>query len=163
MKFPVKFSIAALLTLIAMVAGYLAGYQGGFRIPPEFKGVWRIASATNDGLNFPLAADPDGSLSAGECGDIELILSENRLLIVSTDGQAMACETREISDSDGLKLELTGFGYHGKSDGPHYAIMKRSGAKLLFAWVDCKATKIDSSNGAKQVVYTAVRPDSIRQ
>ena len=77
-----------------MIAGFLAGYQGGFRIPPKFSGVWRITSATNDGLDFPLAADPDGSHSVGECGDIELVLSENRLLIVSTDGRAMACETR---------------------------------------------------------------------
>ena len=163
MKFPVKFSIAALLTLIAMVAGYLAGYQGGFRIPPKFSGVWRITSATDDGLDFPLAADPDGSLSAGECPHIELIFSDNRLLIVSTDGEAMVCETREIPNSNELKLELTGFGYHGKRDGPHYAIMKRSGQNLVFAWADSNATRIDPTRGGKQIVYTAVRPDSSRK
>ena len=160
MKFPFRFSIAALLTIIAMFAGYLAGYQGGFRIPAKFDGVWRITSASDNGIDFPLAADPDGSLSAGECADIELIFSENRLLVVSADGKALVCETRELSNSGQLKLELTGFGYHGKRDGKHYAILKRSGEKLKFAWVDSRATEIDSSQGGKQIVYTAVRPQS---
>ena len=160
MKFPLRFSIAALLTILAMVAGYLAGYQGGFRIPAKFDGVWRIKSATDDGLDYPLAADPDGSLSAGECKDIELILTENRLLVVSTNGEAMVLETKQVSDSKELKLELTGFGYHGKRDGKHYAILKRTGEKLIFAWVDPNATEIDSSQGGKQIVYTAVRPKS---
>ncbi len=161
MKFPVKFSIAALLTLVAMVAGYLAGYQGGFRIPAKYDGVWRVTSATNDGQDYPLASDPDGSLSAGECDTVELIFSENRVLIASTDGEAVVMESREVPNSQELKLELTGFGYqYGERAGPHYAIIKRSGPKLLFAWVDSTASKIDSSKGGKQVVFTAVRPNS---
>ena len=79
---------------------------------------------------------------------------------MSADGKALVCETRELSNSGQLKLELTGFGYHGKRDGKHYAILKRSGEKLKLAWVDSRATEIDSSQGGKQIVYTAVRPQS---
>ena len=54
MKFPFRFSIAPLLTIIAMFAGYLAGYQGGFRIPAKFDGVWRITSASDNGIDLSL-------------------------------------------------------------------------------------------------------------
>lgn len=141
-----------------MVAGYLAGYQGEFRIPPKFDGVWQISSATEDGLALTLATN--GSRSAGEFADAELIFSENRLTVVRTNGEAIVVEMRKVASGNEMKLELSGLGNDGKADGFSYAIMKRSGPKLLFAWVDSSATKIDSSQGGKQFVYTAVRPNS---
>jgi len=157
MKFPFRFSIAVLLTVVAMAAGFLAGYQGTFRVPAKFEGVWRIRSATNDGEKYPLAIESDGSLSQGECGEVELIFSGNRLVVVSTDGRGGVCEMSELPGSSELKLELKGFGFSEDND-PAYAIVKRSGSDLIFAWVDFNATRIDNSIGGQQIVYTATRP-----
>ena len=161
MKFPFRFSIAVLLTLVAIAAGFLAGYQGSFRVPAKFEGVWKIQSATDDGTNFPLAADPFGALTFGECAHIELILTSNRLLIVSTDGRADVTEIREIAGTPELKLEMRGLGARGKRDGPSYAILKRSGPDLIFAWVGANANNIDASTGGKQIVYNATRVEPL--
>lgn len=157
MKFPIRFSIAVLLTAVAMLAGFLAGYQNQFRMPEKYEGVWKIASAMDDGIEMPLASSPDGSVGIGECKETELIFTGNRIGIVDTSGNALVAELRKVSESPDLKLELEGLGYEGRRDDLHYAILKRSGPKLIFAWVGQDMTEIDMSVGGKQFVLTLER------
>ncbi len=157
MKFPIRFSIAVLLTVVAMLGGFLAGYQYQFRIPAKYEGVWKITSALEDGIEIPLASSPDGSVGIGECKETELIFTGNRIGIVDTSGRALVAELRRVADSPDLKLELEGLGYEGRRDELHYAILKRSGSKLIFAWVGQNAREIDMSVGGQQFVFTLER------
>ena len=52
-------------------------------IPAEFHGVWRTTSAINDGDNQPLAEDPVGSQTAGECEMLEIFICETRAVLVT--------------------------------------------------------------------------------
>ncbi len=127
-------------------------------VPQEFCGVWKINAATNDGVNQLLAEDPDGSLSAGECTMLEIIICETRAIIVQTDGNAMVGRVRVIATQPELKIEWTGFGYHAKQDGPGYAFLKRiDEGTLQFAICERDSQRVDSSSGGCQLVLTATK------
>jgi hypothetical protein len=127
-------------------------------VPQEFCGVWKVTAATSDGINQPLAEDPDGSLSAGECGTLEIIIYENRAIIVETSGQAMVCRARVLTVQPELKIEFTGYGFHGKRDGPSYAILKRIDERTIqMAWCEADAQRVNATKGGRQFVYTATR------
>ena len=147
-------------TLFALVVAISLGttQASDSGIPSEYHGVWQITSATDDGNNQPLAEDRDGSLSAGECGILEIIICENRAIIVHTDGDAMVGRARVLTTRPDLKIEWLGFGYHAKQDGPRYALLKRLDENTLqFAFCDRGAGTINAKSGGHQFVLTATK------
>ena len=82
--------------------------------------------------------------------DAELVLTSSRLFFVSnfkTSGYEIL--DSELGDETKLKLrELN-------SGNTIYAILKRTGSNLSFAFVDAKTTQIDKSTKGNQIVYTA--------
>jgi hypothetical protein len=147
-------------TCIAMVAAVSLGTTCAVDpgIPTEFRGVWKITAASNDGVKRPLAEDPDGSLSAGECEMLEIIICETRAIIVKTDGNAMVGRARVIATQPELKIEWTGFGYHANQDGPIYALLKRvDEGTLQFAFCERDSQRVNSSSGGRQLVLTATK------
>ena len=160
MKSATKFSIATLLMAIAIFAGYLSGFRGSYRIPREFEGVWEITSAVSEGNELKMANPDRRFLDSDECEFTELIFSDNRLFLVKTNGDAVACKVKPISGSNGMKLELAGFGYRAEQDGPTYCIAKRNGIDLDVAFVGVNDNTIDHTASSKQTVYTAMRPEA---
>ena len=127
-------------------------------IPAEFHGVWKISSASNDGVNQPLAQDPDVGLRAGECDMLEIIICETRAVIVKTNGDGMVGRARVLASKPELKIEWSGFGYHAKQDGPSYALLKRLDDNTLqFAFCEPDAQHVNSSLGGQQWVLTATK------
>lgn len=128
------------------------------QVPDDFNGVWKIKSALNDGKNQPLAKDPDGSLSVGECGMMEIIITANRIVIVNTDGEATVGQFKILAQKPELKIKWTGFGYHAKQDGPIYAILKQTDKnEIQFSFSSEEQKRVDASIGGKQFVLTAIR------
>ena len=137
---------------------HVAAVDNSVNLLDDFNGVWTITSATDDGVDQPLAEDPDGSVSAGECELIEIIICENRVVIVSTDGDAMVGQIRVLEKEPQLKIELTGFGYHAKQDGPSYAILQYvDNNAMQFSFCSKDAKRINSAVGGQQFVLTAER------
>ncbi len=127
-------------------------------IPPEFRGVWKITAATDHGVNQPLAEDPDGSLSVGECGILEVVICETRVIIVETDGDATVGQTRIIATEPELKIELRGYGYHAKQNGPSFAILKLIDEQTMqLAFCEQSSRRVNTSTVGHQFVVTATR------
>ena len=147
-------------TLLALVAAISLGatHSSDSGIPTAYQGVWQRTSAIHDGNYQPLAEDRDGSLSAGECGMLEIIICDNRAIIVHTDGDAMVGRARVLATQPDLKIEWIGFGYHAKQDGPSYALLKRLDENTLqFASCERGAETVNDKSGGHQFVLTATK------
>lgn len=157
MTFPIRFSIAAMLTAIAMFAGFLVGNRGEYRIPKEFEGVWIIESAVFEGIPAPLS-DLE-SVGAGECDTMEFLISENRLVMTDISGNGAVTAIKKTPSAGSLKLEATGLGYAAiQEPETYYFLLERHGPKLHIAWTDPKALRIDESVKAGQIICKAARP-----
>lgn len=147
--------------LLCLIGTGLESNRASFNdVPKEFIGVWQVKSATENGTNVPLAKDPDGSLSVGECGFLEIIVSKSRIVIVQTSGEAIVARAKVIAEKPEIKIELKGFGYHAKRDGPSYCLLKKTkNDEIQFAFCESDADRLDITAGGEQFVLTARSED----
>ena len=97
-------------------------------IPKELEGVWIISAVTDDGVDQPRA--PHDSVSAGECADAEIVICNNRIVIIQKDGSSMACTAKVLTIEPTVKIEVVTGKYHDKDADRSYAILKRNGDEL---------------------------------
>ena len=120
-------------------------------IPSEFEGVWAISAVTDDGVAQPDAQDS----VTGALADVEIVICKNRVVLVRHDGSSMVGKVKVVGTEPELKLELVTGIYHDKEGHKSYALLKRSGDELIFAWVSPEMRVIDSQKGGGQIVMTA--------
>jgi len=123
-------------------------------LPKEFEGVWAISAVAENGVDQRLAKDPD-ALSVGEWDEVEILICENRIVIIKTGGSSMACKAKVLAIKPELKIEVTTGRCHDKDGGASYAVLKRNGDELTFAWVPPEMRTINNKKGGGQIVLTA--------
>ncbi len=139
---------------ILVVVSQVAFTRESESLPIEYHGVWQITAASNNGAKLTTTEDPDGSI--GECEFCEIIICENRAILVKNDGRSIVGRTHALHRDPMLKIEFTGIGYHSKQDGPSYFLSKRFGNNSLqLAFAERDSQVIDSSLGGQQYVLTA--------
>ncbi len=148
-----QFSIAILLCIMAVVAFLLARSTKTKSPLDRYIGVWQVAQGVDNtaysrskiGINAMILVDSQ---------DAELVLTSTRLFFVSsfkTSGYEIL--DSELGNETKLKLRELNSGL------TTYAILKRTGSNLSFAFVDAKTTHIDESASGNQIVYTAQLKD----
>ena len=149
------------MKLVALIACFLIGpvYSSTVEesLPKDLEGVWMITGVTEDGVEQPLAKDPDGSVSAGEWRETEIVICKNRIVLINTDGSSMACKVKVLAIKPEVRIEVTTGVCHDKDGGSSYAILKRNGEELILAWVSPDMRAIDDEKGGGQIVFAATR------
>ena len=151
MKRYTRFSIAALMCLTAVLAILLARYTSSASGLHGYTGVWQVDhgvdntaySKSKTGINTMILVDTQ---------DAEIVLTSNRLFFVSS-WKTTGYEILDFELGDETKLKLRELNSGIKT----YAMLKRAGPKLSFAFVDASVTQIDESANGNQIVYTAQR------
>lgn len=163
MKF--RFSIAVLLTISAMVAGYIAGSERTFvpvypaHVPVEMEGIWRIKSMFKNGVDYNRVFKGPGRAFLDDCKFVEFVFVDDRLFVSSCDGASNIFHLVKLyPDSNSktmIKCQLSSI--HESFGGHRHAIVKRTGDNLSVALVDSSATEIDTSPSSNQIIFYASR------
>lgn len=141
----------SMLIALVLLNPHLNSQSAEAMIPSEFEGVWAISAVTEDGVAQPA---PEDSV-AGADADVEIVICENRVVLVRHDGSSMVCKAKVVDTEPELKLELTTGICHDKKGDKSYALLKRNGDELIFACVLPEMRVIDFQKGSGQIVMTA--------
>ena len=125
------------------------------RLPAEFEGVWKIVTITENGVDQPLATD--SSLSTGEWGMSEIVICEDRLITIDTDGSSMAGKARLLTTEPEAKIEVTTGICHDKQGDKSCAVLKLDDDKLILTWGSPEIRVVDDAAGGDQIVIVARR------